>query len=73
MGAKILIPEGVHESRTIWENTPKNNAKAISIYEKSAFGIMNKLRKNTKRKIIRSFLFKNKKLMRAVNITINQY
>ena len=30
IGAKILIPAGVNESRIIWENKPKNNAIANS-------------------------------------------
>jgi hypothetical protein len=31
MGAKIFIPAGVNESRTICENNPKNNDRTISI------------------------------------------
>lgn len=67
------MPAGVNESRTICENTPKNNAKTISTCEKSPFGKMNKLRKNNGRKIIKRFLFKNKKLTRAIKMPNIRY
>ena len=67
-GAKILIPEGVKESRMTWENNPKNRLKTISMYETPESGIMIKPAKNIGIKIINNRLFKNKKLKRAINI-----
>lgn len=71
-GANILIPAGVNESKTIWENKPKNKAKTISIYETFRFGIKNRLMKNTGINSISNFLFKNKKLKRAIKMASNR-
>ena len=54
------------ESKTECENNPKNTAKTISTYVALRFGNTNKLMKNNGRKIINKFLFKNKKLRRAI-------
>ena len=69
-GANILIPAGVNESRIIWDNNPKNRLKIISMYETSNVGRTNRLMKNNGRKTIRTFLFKNRKLKRAIRIAI---
>ena len=69
-GANILIPAGVNESRTMCENNPKNKLITISMYETSNVGKINRLMKNNGRKTIRIFLFKNRKLKRAIRIAI---
>jgi hypothetical protein len=71
-GAKILIPAGVNESKTIWEKRPKNKLKTISIYEISITGMTNNAMKNNGRKIISSFLFKKRKLKRAIRMAISR-
>lgn len=66
IGAKILIPAGVNESMTTCENNPKNNARTISMYVILILLMKNKLTKNKGRNTISNFLFKNKKLKRAI-------
>ena len=72
-GAKILIPAGVNESRTIWENMPKNKLKTISIYEISIAGRMKRPMKNNGIKTMSNFLFRNRKLKRAIRMAIIRY
>lgn len=72
IGANNFIPDGEKASSIIWLNNPKNNPIAISILFTVSVPNKNKLIKNNGRNIKSNFLFRNKKLKRAIKIAMNK-